>query len=134
MHVRDRSVPPRLDRRNPDAAALFESVWHEATHLLEGLGGVVRTASQRAAEARGVELAPRDLWHVVLFYTCGEVMRELGIGGPDYRPYAERNGLYQGRWAPPRDPIATHWSAYMRGEITMTEAIDRIVADLADDQ
>jgi hypothetical protein len=107
------------DERNQGFAAL-EVLFHEASHAL---AGAVRDAIVRECRARGKPI-PRDLWHALLFYTTGEIVKRAlsapdasgrhagtesaeaaarGSAGP-YTPYAYRYGLY-----------ARGWNNYQRG-------------------
>lgn len=116
-----------LDPSYRDDAGL-EMVFHEASHLLidtrtEGL-------SEAIGRANGDRMLPRrDLWHTVLFYTVGQVTRErlasAGEGG--YRPYLYEQGLIDRGWAPYREPLETHWQAYLEGKIDLPTAAERLV-------
>ena len=65
----------------------LEIVFHEASH---GWDGTLERALDAEAGRLGVTL-PRQLWHAVLFYLAGEVVRlELERAGmPGYRPYID---------------------------------------------
>jgi hypothetical protein len=115
------------DRRHAGDAAL-EILFHEAAHaLVRRIEGSIA----RACAARGRPVPP-TLWHAVLFYTTGELMRrELG---PDYTPYAHRLGLYarDPTWTAAEPLLARHWRDYLDGRSPLDAAIDRIVAELPD--
>src|SRR5215468_4169424 len=103
------------DARNQGAEAL-EVLFHEASH---GIADVVQNAIFRECRQRDKPI-PRDLWHALLFYTTGEVIRPLAssntpsaisssagatpsgsasapVAAPSsgYVPYAVREGLYR---------------------------------------
>src|SRR5262249_5616802 len=75
----------------------FEVVFHESSHILMARNDPVQKALGDAASAAG-ELLPPDLWHVVLFFTTGEVVRDaLAKEKIDYTPMLE--GIYaRGSW------------------------------------
>ena len=67
--------------------------------------------------------APRALWHALIFYTVGEIVkRERGKEkDPDYKPYADRAGVYApGRVADAARGFATRlatvsqWTGWLR--------------------
>ena len=61
-----------LDPRNQDAEAL-EVLFHEASH---GIAEPVQDAILRECRQRDKAI-PRDLWHALIFYTTGEVLRPV---------------------------------------------------------
>src|SRR5580765_2900244 len=61
-----------LDSRNQDAEAL-EVLFHEASH---GIAEPVQDAIIRECRQRDKAI-PRDLWHALIFYTTGEVIKPL---------------------------------------------------------
>jgi hypothetical protein len=60
------------DPRNQDAAAL-EVLFHEASH---GIATPVEQAIARECRQRDKPI-PRDLWHALIFYTTGEVIKPI---------------------------------------------------------
>ncbi len=111
---------------NPQRAAV-EVVFHEASHILMGGGAPVRQALDDAARAAGYPL-PGDLWHVVLFYTTGEVVRGILDEGhaPAYTPM-----LYEiydrGTWGEYRQPLESAWKPYVDGTRTLPEAAAALI-------
>ena len=85
---------------------------------------------------------PRDLWHALLFYTTGElVRRDLAYGtmtlatlqGTDpstYQPYAARFGLYSGSWDRFRGMLDLYWRPYLDGRVSFDTAVARLAAAL----
>ncbi len=61
-----------IDSRNQGAAAL-EVLFHEASH---GIAEPVQSAILRECRQRGKAI-PRDLWHALIFYTTGEVIKPI---------------------------------------------------------
>lgn len=117
------------DTRNQNEGGL-EILYHEASH---GLTRHVRDAIARECRALNKPI-PRDLWHAVLFYTTGEmVKRSLAAqsGGPrDYVPYAYRYGLFEQAWPQFRPLLERHWQQYLDGRISFDAAIARITSSL----
>ena len=103
-----------------------EMLFHEASHAL------VRPVSQRirdVARASGKSLP--DLWHVVLFYTTGEVVRQtLETRGVQYTPYLYATGLFDRAWPRFRQAVEREWRPYVDGKTTMDDAVKRLVGAL----
>lgn len=119
VHVTVSSADPR----NQDEAAL-EILFHEASH---GLARAVADAIARECRARNKPI-PRDLWHAVLFYTTGEVVRRtLAAQRPGaYMPYAYRHGLYARGWQNFQWLLERHWQPYLDGKVDFDRAIARM--------
>lgn len=104
----------------------IELLFHEASHS-ESLGNGLYSRVADAATQAGVRL-PRDLWHVLIFVTTGELTRRYFAeeGGDNYVPYAVGQKLYadtspwgryhrlaQQFWVPKLDaPAAERLAAY----------------------
>ena len=120
-----------LDEGNQAAAAL-EIVFHEASHTVAAgwRGDPHPGALEEAAEALGVPL-PRDLWHVVLFYTTGETVRRVlqEAGESEYTPYLY-GGLFERAWPEYQEPIERVWPAYLNGDRTLLEATTELLQAL----
>lgn len=103
--------------------AALEIVFHEASHGLMLRGDPIQQALAEAAEAQDMTL-PRDLWHVVLFYTTGDTVRRVlaEAGRPDYRPMICEIFDRGGSWNRFRDPVERTWPAYLDGDRTLPEA------------
>jgi hypothetical protein len=139
------------DERNQGPAAL-EVLFHEASH---SLAAAVRDAIVRECRARGKPI-PRDLWHALLFYTTGEIVkrtlsapdasarpatrREPGGAGPaeaaarggagPYTPYAYRYGLYARGWNNYQRVLERYWQPYLDGKVEFETALARLVSAL----
>ncbi len=140
------------DGRNQGAAAL-EVLFHEAAH---GIAIPVELAIARECRQRDKPI-PRDLWHALIFYTTGEVIKPLmdteealddrtspsGSGGStaspggrgssgdrDYTPYAKREGLYQRGWENYLQILTRYWEPYLEGRVTFDDAIAHMVSAL----
>ena len=121
------------DPRNQGSAAL-EVLFHEASHTL---AGAVRDTIIRECRARGKPI-PRDLWHALLFYTTGEMVKralsaaEGSAGGSagNYTPYAYRYGLYARGWSHYQRGLERYWQPYLDGKGEFDTAVARLVANL----
>jgi hypothetical protein len=91
----------------------------------------VRQALESAASVSGYTL-PRDLWHVILFDTTGEVVREelAGAGRPGYAPML--NEIYNRgpAWGKYRRAVETAWHPYIEGKVTLQRAAANLIAEL----
>lgn len=111
-----------LDPRNQGVAGL-EVLFHEAAHALIR---PVRDAISRAAEELG--RVPKDLWHVVLFVTAGEIVRRRF---PGYVPYGEEHGLYEkGPWKVFHGVVKAHFLPYLERRAELAPAVHDMVAAL----
>src|SRR6266581_2265159 len=127
-----------LDSRNQGPEAL-EVLFHEASH---GIAEPVQAAIIRECRQRDKAI-PRDLWHALVFYTTGEVIRPV-LGSPDatagdqdgsipgggYTPYALREGLYQRGWNDYFKLLQRFWQPYLDGHATFDDAVARMVSSL----
>ncbi len=127
-----------LDSRNQGAAAL-EVLFHEGSH---GIAEPVQAAIIRECRQRDKAI-PRDLWHALVFYTTGEVLRPVlgsssatagdqdgSIPGGGYTPYALREGLYQRGWNDYFKLLQRFWQPYLDGHASFDDAIARMVSSL----
>jgi hypothetical protein len=113
----------------------LEIVHHEASHTLMDRGDPMQQALAEAARKLDVRL-PNDLWHVLLFYTTGEAVREAleEAGEPDYVPYMYFHDLWKGRWGRYREAIEKTWPAYLSGQRDLSDAaVDLVRAVSAGD-
>jgi hypothetical protein len=114
----------------------FEVLFHESSHAMSG---AVTEAIAREFRARDKPI-PRDLWHALLFYTTGELIRrDVALGeisrnylqdddSPAYQPYAARFGLYSGSWERFRGFLDPYWQPYLDGKVSFDTAIARLAA------
>ncbi|WP_164928776.1 hypothetical protein [Gloeobacter violaceus] len=119
------TVYQNTDPRKRDWLGL-EILFHETSHAMIA---PVETAITRSCQKRG-RAVPEDLWHVLLFYTTGEAVRQAlarrGIEG--YVQYADANGVYgRAGWLPYRQALALHWQPYIDGQADFDGAIAGIV-------
>lgn len=102
--------------RNIQMPHALDLVFHEASHT-EGLELPLRRAINDAFRAVDVS-PPERLWHDVIFFTTGEVVRLVleERGEPGYQPYAEATGVYARgeRWAVELPALRRHWLPFLR--------------------
>lgn len=127
-HIRVGSRFPREE----SAAEAFETLLHEAAHLLlPPTGGPINERIAAECRRRGIDV-PRDLWHAIIFYTAGHVVRRSPAAPPDYVPYAERRGLYErAAWRGYRAALESHWRAYLEGRADLEGAIAGMIERLS---
>lgn len=123
------------DPRNQDRAAL-EVLFHEASH---GLAEPLQTAIIRECRQRGKPI-PRDLWHALIFYTTGEVVKTVlrlpsadkqpGSSAEGYVPFAVREGLYTRGWESYEHVLERFWQPYLDGKSDFDDAVVRMVSAL----
>ena len=127
-----------LDPRNQGAQAL-EVLFHEGSH---GIAEPVQAAIIRECRQRDKPI-PRDLWHALVFYTTGEVIRpalatssaaagdkEGGAPGGGYTSYSSRQALDQRGWKNYFDILQRFWQPYLDGQASFDDAIARMVSSL----
>jgi hypothetical protein len=118
-HITIASGEPRLWG---DAA--LEMIFHEASHALVD---PIEQQLEREAKKRG-KSAPRDLWHALLFYTTGEIVkRRLGKG---YVPYATKHDLWSRGWSDFEVALGRHWQPYLEGRVDRATAIRELIDNL----
>jgi hypothetical protein len=117
-----------LDPANQGVVAL-EVVFHEASHVV---AQAVRDAIVKECRRLGKPI-PRDLWHALLFYTTGEIVRRTlrpapgGTSADPYKPYAYRNGLYARGWTSYEHALEIYWQPYLEGRVEYATAVTRMV-------
>jgi len=115
----------------------FEILFHEASHAL---AVPVQEAIAEDCRQRDMPI-PRDLWHALLFYTTGELVRRAAAEGrlqlpgaatksAAYTPYAYRNNLYSRGWDNYLRVLEKYWQPYLDGQTDFDHAIKRLVSAL----
>ncbi|HUP49667.1 MAG TPA: hypothetical protein VNA04_12850 [Thermoanaerobaculia bacterium] len=124
-------VHTTISSRDPSyqGYAALEMLLHESSHAIVGpAAGAIGPDIQSHARARGV-LAPRELWHAILFYTSGELarraLRDRGIN--DYTPYMYRQGMFDRALGAMRQPLETFWQSCLEGRMDRQAALAAIV-------
>jgi hypothetical protein len=119
------------DPRNQGDSAL-EVLFHEASN---GIAEPVQLAINRECRQRDKAI-PRDLWHALVFYTTGEIIKPVvngenaNVDGSEYTPYAFRERLYQRGWDDYLKLLTRFWQPYLDGKATFDDAIAHIVSAL----
>jgi hypothetical protein len=106
-----------------------ETVFHEASHTIGP--SIMRMI---AAEARSQNVAqPPNLWHALIFYTTGELVRRaLGkTGDSHYLPYAYRFSVYEKGMLPDRGSLEKNWQPWLDGKVSFEQALRNLVRDVA---
>src|SRR5262249_32681114 len=109
----------------------FEIVFHEASHTVDDQ---IVKAIEEERRRQGLAQHDHDLWHAVIFYTTGGlVKRELGkADDASYRPSAYRYGVYErGEWPKFRTALEADWQPYLDGRVTYEIALRNLVRDAA---
>jgi hypothetical protein len=111
--------------------AALEMLMHEPSHaIVAPASGAIGADLTRAAQELGVK--PRwNLWHALLFYTSGELTRRALAkrGVSDYQPSIIN--MYERAYSGFRQPLETHWQAYLDGTVSREAAIRQILIDTA---
>lgn len=127
-----------LDLRNQGGEAL-EVLFDEGSH---GIAEPVQAAIIRECRQRDKPI-PRDLWHALVLYTTGEVIRPVlasfeataaGKTGPPQGSSSPsrtvREIFSQRGWKDYLDLLQRFWQPYLEGKATFDDAIARMVSSL----
>jgi hypothetical protein len=106
----------------------LEIVFHEASHILMDRPDPLRQALDSAARAADYPL-PGDLWHVILFYTTGEAVRQSleQAGKPGYTPIVYEIFERGGSWTGYREAVESTWRPYVDGKRALPEAAASLI-------
>ena len=132
------------DPRNQGPEAL-EVLFHESSH---GLAQPVDNAIRRECKQRDKPI-PRDLWHALIIYTTGEVLRPV-VGDlsfdqsdqsdkptptpappplkPNAVPSALRDILTQRGWEQYHLLLSLYWQPYLDGKVNFDDAIAHLIS------
>jgi hypothetical protein len=112
-----------LNADNQGTAA-FEMLFHEVLHTMDRR---LFDHFRAAAAAQGKTL--RSPTHSIIFYSAGEITRRFY---PSHVPYAEAGGLWRrSRDMGPMLPLLQrHWTPWLDRQISLDEALRRIVAEM----
>jgi hypothetical protein len=109
--------------------AALEMLMHEPSHaIVDAESGAIGSDLTKAAKELGVK--PRyNLWHAILFYTSGELTRRALAkrGVSDYKPVILN--MYERGFQGFKQPLETHWQAYLDGKVSREEAIRQILIE-----
>lgn len=119
----DRITVSSADPHNQQVAAL-EIVFHEASHTLIDK---IRDKVSAICKQDNKHIPRRDLWHAILFYTTGEVVRKHFA---EYEPFAYKNGLWDRAWPMYKSYLEKDWLPYIQHKIPFSEALEKLVRDI----
>ncbi len=108
--------------------AALEILLHEPSHaIVAPSAGAIGADLARAA--RELQRKPKyNLWHAILFYTSGELTRRaLAARGVHYEPIILQ--MYDRGFGGFRQPLETHWQAYLDGKVSREEAVRQILIE-----
>jgi hypothetical protein len=109
----------------------LESLMHEPSHAVVGANShAIGSDLKRLADETGLKPSA-NLWHAILFYTSGELTRRALArrGVSDYRPFIL--DMYDGAFQGFRQPLETHWQAYLDGKLSREAALRQILVETA---
>jgi hypothetical protein len=113
---------------NNQGWAQAEILFHETSHLL------IHPVEQ-ALYAAGRDLdteVPGVLWHVVLFYTAGDLTRQaLAARDVEYEPYLYKTGLFDRAWPMYRAAIESTLPDFVAGRTTREQMAHALVRALS---
>jgi hypothetical protein len=106
-----------------------ETIFHEASHAVDA--AIMRMIADESR--RQQRQTPRNLWHAVIFYTTGELVRRALGRGDDahYMPYAYRFNVYEKGMLPDRAALERDWQPWLDGKVPFEEALRNLVRDVA---
>lgn len=107
-----------------------DTLFHEVTHCASLEDPLL--ADLERIFAKSGKIVPPNLSHVMQFYTPSWLLQQkLGKDAGDYRPLAEKNGLYDRIpvWRSHRDQLDRFWAPFLRGEVDREQAITNLAAD-----
>ena len=116
----------------PEAMEALETVFHEASHGFMMRGDPLRVSLAEAVDRRGID-PPRGLWHVILFVTTGETVRNaLNVSGETgYEPMIY--DVYpRSDWGQYREAMGAVWPDYLDGKLTAGEAMTKLIDAIAE--
>lgn len=107
-----------------------DTLFHEITHSASIEDALI--ADLERIFAKSGKKVPPELRHVMQFYTSSWLLQQtLGKDAANYRPLAEKNGLYDRIlvWRNHREQLDRLWAPFLRGEINREQAITNLAAD-----
>jgi putative PIN family toxin of toxin-antitoxin system len=112
--------------KTQDLYVALETLFHEASHVVDDQ--ITRAVEEEGARQH-VKALP-DLWHGIIFFTAGElVRRELGkAGDATYQPYAVRFGIWERGWQTIHAALEREWLPYLDGKVSYEKALPSLVA------
>ena len=113
--------------RGAEGEMALETIFHEASHAVDA--SIMRMIAAECAVQKVA--APQNLWHALIFYTTGElVRRQVGmVGDEHYMPYAYRFDVYGRGMEHERAALEQHWQPWLDGKVTVEAALRNLVRD-----
>jgi len=109
----------------------IEILFHESSHVLDQK---LRDRIDEVCKAGNLPV-PRQLYHVIIFYTAGEITRQAleRRGNNAFVPYANRYGLYDRAkgWKEYYQAVQKFWQPYLDGKASFNDSIADIVKALS---
>ncbi len=107
----------------------LEVLFHESSHY-PSLEQPLRASIGQEFRRQGLE-APSRLWHLFMFFTAGELVRQAyaGAGDDGYRHVGDE-GVYARRAPAEVEALSRHWLAYLNGESDRATAMTRVAGSL----
>lgn len=107
--------------------AQAESLFHETSHLM--IHPVEQAIYVAARDLHAPQ--PRALWHVVLFYTAGELTKQaLARRKVAYEPYLYKTGLFDRAWPMYRAGIEAVLPGFVSGKESREEMAHALLAKI----
>ena len=108
----------------------LELTFHEVSHALSvNKQSKFYKSIKSVLNRKGLE-SEIGIWHPILFYTVGEVVKKaISTNNINYITYADRNALYTGSWDY-KKILIEHWQPYIEGKVTMATAVENIANEL----
>lgn len=103
--------------------ALLENIFHEGGHALIQKAFAEITKAEKSQKK---ELKYRDVWHALMFYTTGELVRKQV---PELEPYAMKYGLWEDNWPQVLPMMEKDWKPFLEGKGAFKDGIRQLVAD-----
>ena len=114
--------------------AALEMLFHEASHrMVSQKSGHIADQITRECKSDGIPV-PRNLVHVMIFFTAGEFARRdlAGVGVAHYQPYALKNGLYpRSGWTRIASALDLFWMPHLDGKAPLDVSIVEVIDALA---
>jgi hypothetical protein len=103
-----------------------EAVFHQAAHVLANptIGEMILARSGAGVR----DAKSRDLWHAVLYFMTGEVVRQALVARDvEYEPILDARGLLERDWSSFRVPLETAFRPYIDGGASLEDAVSALV-------
>lgn len=109
--------------------AALEILLHEPSHVIvRERSGAIGADLVKIGNDLNIK-PPYNLWHAILFYTSGELTRRTLArrGVTNYHPIVL--DMYARGFRGFKQPLETHWQAYLDGKVSREEALRQILIE-----